>query len=130
MSTPNPCQENQDQLRFISPGTPPPRRGAHAIPTPPPTCPPAPASMKPLTPRSLILGPGTFLGMPVLLCAGKGKKGACWAAAPESLDLGEGKKAEGRTAGSGSFDLLKFSGAICPVWITAKEVGVVKGKES
>eukprot|EP00903_Cladosiphon_okamuranus_P013311 g12406.t1 len=68
-----------------------------------------------IPPRSLILGPGTFLGMPVLLCAGKGKRGACWAAAPEPLDLGEGKMAEGSPEG------LKFSGAVCPVSITAKE---------
>lgn len=68
--------------------------------------------------------------MPVLLCAGKGKRGACWAAAPEPLDLGEGKKAEGGTAGVGSSGGLKFSGAVCPVSITAKEVSVVHEKVS
>lgn len=60
--------------------------------------------------------------MPVLLCAGKGKRGASWAAVPEPLDLGEGKRAEGSPAG------LKFSGAVCPVSITAKEVGAVEEK--
>lgn len=62
--------------------------------------------------------------MPVLLCAGKGKRGGGWAAAPEPLDLGEGNKAEGGAAGAGSPDGLTFSGAVCPVTITAKEVGV------
>lgn len=60
--------------------------------------------------------------MPVLLCAGKGKRGACWQAAPESLDLGEGKATESGTAGPGSSQRPKFSGAVCPVSITAKEV--------
>ncbi|CAN0426315.1 unnamed protein product, partial [Ectocarpus sp. 12 AP-2014] len=72
------------------------------------------------TQRSLVLGPGTFLGMPVLLCAGKGKRGGCWAPVPETIDLGKG----GPGAGDGSAAStqgLKFAGAICPVSITAKE---------
>lgn len=51
-----------------------------------------------------MLGPGVFLGMPVLLCAGKGKAETSWTAAPS--------KDEG------------FKGAVCPVTITAREVRV------
>ncbi|CAM9156617.1 unnamed protein product, partial [Hapterophycus canaliculatus] len=70
---------------------------------------------KRISPRNLILGPGTFLGMPVLLCAGKGKRAGCWAPVPGDLDLG--KQEEGARPAEG----LKFAGAICPVLITAKE---------
>lgn len=62
--------------------------------------------------------------MPVLLCAGKGKRGGCWAPVPETIDLGK----DGAGAGDGkaaSTQGLKFAGAVCPVSITAKEVGGV-----
>lgn len=80
--------------------------------------------------RTLQYGPGTFFGMPVLLCAGKGKKVRCWQPAPPKESAAEGKEAEASTGpeggdgprfgGGGSNG---FTGAICPVTITAKEVG-------
>ncbi|CAM9117745.1 unnamed protein product, partial [Laminaria digitata] len=73
--------------------------------------------------KGLVFGPGTFFGMPVLLCAGKGTKGGCWEAAPDqgtqaqADDGGAGATGEGpaRPAAGG------FAGAICPVTITANE---------
>lgn len=66
----------------------------------------------------------------MLLCAAKGKRGACWAAVAETLDLkrsrggddDDGAKISGSTQGQ------EFAGAVCPVLITAKEVsGMCEG---
>lgn len=71
-----------------------------------------------------MFGPGTFLGMPVLLCAGKGKRGASWPAAPEG-EGGEGGGGEGqeKTSKPGG-----FKGAVCPVTVTAIEVCAGRGR--
>ncbi|CAM9977148.1 unnamed protein product [Sphacelaria rigidula] len=73
--------------------------------------------------RALEYGPGTFFGMPVLFCAGKGKKTACWKAAPPRSSLGEAKdaEAEGGLGGASAARPHAFTGAVCPVTITAKE---------
>lgn len=62
--------------------------------------------------------------MPVLLCAAKGKRGGCWAAVPETLDLQDKGGDEAGNGNSGSTQGLQFAGAVCPVLITAKEVSI------
>eukprot|EP00904_Undaria_pinnatifida_P007854 jgi/Undpi1/4199/HiC_scaffold_16.g07566.m1 len=73
--------------------------------------------------KGLTFGPGTFFGMPVLLCAGKGTKGGCWEAAPDQGTPAEAKDAAVEGAGQARANPTagEFSGAICPVTITANE---------
>ena len=67
-----------------------------------------------------MLGPGVFLGMPVLLCAGKGKAETCWeAAAAVPKRDNKGGRAEDNAG-----EVQEFKGAISPVTITAREVCV------
>lgn len=71
-----------------------------------------------------MFGPGTFFGMPVLLCAGKGTKGGSWEAAPDKGTQAEAKDGGAGAAGQGPArpSAGGFTGAICPVTITAIEV--------
>lgn len=63
--------------------------------------------------------------MPVLLSAGKGKRGVFWTAVMEENDGAEETGGEqGATSKAG-----RFAGAVCPVTITAKEVGVSEKKK-
>ena len=64
--------------------------------------------------------------MPVLLCAGKGTRGGCWEAAPDKGIRAEAEGGEEGTAGQRPARLAagEFTGAICPVTITANEVRV------
>ena len=66
--------------------------------------------------------------MPVLLCAGKGTKGGCWEAAPDQGTPAEAKDAAVEGAGQARANPTagEFSGAICPVTITANEVNEVE----
>lgn len=80
--------------------------------------------------RGLLLGPGAFLGMPVLLCAGKSKKEASWPAAPEGDDHEQPAAVRaGDEKGCSSPSSSGFAGAICPFTITAKEVCVREREE-
>lgn len=62
--------------------------------------------------------------MPVLLCAGKGTKGGCWEAAPAQGAHAEAGDGGVEAAGQGPASNKGFTGAICPVTITANEVSV------
>ncbi|CAM9743876.1 unnamed protein product, partial [Discosporangium mesarthrocarpum] len=77
-----------------------------------------------------VYGPGTFLGMPILLCAGGGKKSKGWAPAAKSPALtepGNGNSSRdeheeeaGDAEGESEGKPPQFKGAQCPVNIRAK----------
>lgn len=64
--------------------------------------------------------------MPVLLCAGKGRKGGCWAEVEAKAEESEAEKDEDNGSAprqrEGTRPAGCFAGAVCPVAIVAKEV--------